>query len=216
MTGLRTEETVVLRMDARADEPGGLTPDGGSMCVRRAKKSKKFNNYVQVHEGLKLVMRAHRIWHEQRYPLSPYYFPGRDRKALGHIDNSVLTKALGRLYQVYLKFREKERNPKKSPDKRFLTKKYTSHGASRAFYVLVRRSQGISDSQIAFELNQIGGVSTLEQVYGLPPEHWKNSDAPNLSWVPQGAAAWAKIKKADFSAMENKVAPEIEALSFDI
>jgi len=216
MTGLRTEETVTLRVDARPDEPGGLTSDGGSMCVRRAEKSKKYNNYVQVHEGLKFVMKAHRIWHEQRYPLSPYYFPGRDKKALGHINKSVLTKALDRLYQVYVKFREHELDLKKLPDQPYLTKKYTSHGAGRAFYVLVRRSRGISDSQIAFELNQIGGVSTLEQVYGLPPEHWKNGNAPELSWIPKGEPAWSKIKKVDFSALESKTSLGGEALSFDI
>lgn len=69
-TGLRSEETVLLRMEARSDEPGGITPDGGSMCVRRARKSKKFNLYVQVHEGLKLIRQAHEIWHAKRYPLS--------------------------------------------------------------------------------------------------------------------------------------------------
>lgn len=36
MTGLRTEETVGLRLDARQDEAGGVTPDGGTLCVRRA------------------------------------------------------------------------------------------------------------------------------------------------------------------------------------
>jgi len=40
MTGLRSEEAVQLRLNARPNEAGGLTPDGGSVCVRRADKSR--------------------------------------------------------------------------------------------------------------------------------------------------------------------------------
>ena len=96
LTGLRTEETVTLRMDARTDEPGGLTPDGGSLCVRRAKESSRENPYVPVNRGLREVLTAHKIWHDQRYPLSPWYFPGRDRKTLTPIYKSALTRALDR------------------------------------------------------------------------------------------------------------------------
>jgi hypothetical protein len=177
MTGLRCEEAVILRMDARADEPGGLTLDGGSICVRRAAKSQRYNYYLEANEGLKLVMAAHKIWHAARYPNSPWYFPGRKGEGVSnHVDKSALTKLLDRLYK-----------------RRILAKKYTSHGAGRAFYVLVRRSQRIPDPQIAYELNQTGGVATLEQVYGLPPEHWKNGNAPMLSWIPK-RPAWTRIK----------------------
>jgi hypothetical protein len=212
-TGLRSEETVALRMDARQDEPGGLTPDGGSLCVRRAKKSEKHNIYVQVHEGLRLVLEAHKIWHEHRYPLSPWYLPGRDRKKLAHIDKGGLTKALGRLHRVYVNFRKDEKDPKKFPSQPYLARKYTSHGVGRAFYVLMRRSQGIQDRQIAYELNQIGGVSTLEQVYGLPPEHWKNGNAPKLSWIPKGEPAWAKIKGINFSKLASN---SVHATTYEI
>jgi hypothetical protein len=215
-TGLRSEETVLLQMNARSDEPGGFTADGGSMCVRRAKKSKKFNLYVQVHEGLKSIRKAHAIWHAQRYPLSPWFFPGRSRKSSGHVDKSSLTKSLDRLYQVYVNFRKTEKDPKKFPKKPYLTRKYTSHGAGRAFYVLVRRSQGASDPQIAYELNQIGGVGTLEQVYGLPPEHWKNGNAPRLSWIPTAPPAWTKSQDIDFSPLQPKQVTPGDALTFDI
>lgn len=177
MTGLRCEEAVILRMDARADEPGGVTEDGGSLCVRRAAKSQRYNYYLEVHDGLRLVLAAHKTWHAARYPNSPWYFPGRkDEGVTHHVDKSALTKLLDRLHR-----------------KRILAKKYTSHGAGRAFYVLVRRSQRIPDAQIAYELNQTGGVATLEQVYGLPPKHWKNSNAPMLSWIPK-RPAWTRIK----------------------
>jgi hypothetical protein len=78
----------------------------------------------------------------------------------------------------------------------------------------VRRSQGVGDAQIVYELNHTGGVGTLEQVYALPPEHWKDGKAPNLSWIPNGPPAWTKIKKADFSTLKHNQAAR--ALSFDI
>ncbi len=176
-SGLRTEETVLLRMDARSDEPGGLTPDGGTLCVNRAKKSTKYNPHVQVNDGLKQVLEAHRAWHAKRYPKSPWYLPGRDKEALKHVSKSALTKALDRLY-----------------DQGTLKRKYTSHGAGRAFYVYVRRSQGADDPQICYEINHTGGVGTLESVYGLPAKHWRDGKAPNLAWIPTGAPAWTRIE----------------------
>jgi len=75
-----------------------------------------------------------------------------------------------------------------------LDKQLTSHGA-RSFYVWARRSQGVSDSQIAFELNQVGGVKTLEQVYGRVPKHWQDpTKRPNFSWIPKCEYAWTVIK----------------------
>src|SRR5208283_4415313 len=132
----------------KSDEPGGLTEDGGSMCVRRAKKSSCDNPYIEVHAGLKQALKAHKAWQRKRYPGSPWYFPGFDKPMEGPVNKSALTKALARL------FANSERNKKVSdPKKRLpeLRKKFTSHGA-RAFYVFVRRSQGATDSQIAFEI----------------------------------------------------------------
>jgi integrase len=193
MTGLRSDEAVHLRMNARATEAGGLTPDGRNMCVRRAKKSSKFNVNVRVHPGLDAVLAAHRIWHAARYPLSPWYFPGRNRLALKHTDKSALTHALNHLFQ-----------------KGKLLRKYTSHGGGRAFYVYARRSQGADDPQICYEINHVGGVGTLEQVYALPAKHWQNGEAPGMDWLPKGAPAWSKIKKVDFSSLDRAAALEFE------
>jgi len=200
-SGLRTKEAVSLRLDAGATEPGGLTPDGKNLCVRRAKKSKRQNPYVRVNDGLDQILAAHKIWHAQRYPLSPHYFPGRDRKAGKAINKSILTKALKRLHRVYLDFRKKEKDPKKFPEKPYLTKKYTSHGAGRAFYIFARRCQGASDPEIAYEINHTGGVATLESVYALPARHWRTGEALGMNWVPKGLPAWTKIKKVDFSGL---------------
>jgi hypothetical protein len=75
-----------------------------------------------------------------------------------------------------------------------ITKKLTSHG-DRAFYVLVRRSNGIHDSQIAAELNQIGGLETLRTSYGVVPQHWLEGKGPKLKWLPADRKdyAWSAL-----------------------
>jgi hypothetical protein len=70
-----------------------------------------------------------------------------------------------------------------------LKKHFTSHGM-RSFYVWARRSQGAGDPRIAYELNQIGGVKTLEQVYGRIPAHWEEGGVVPWSWLPTGKFAW--------------------------
>ncbi len=162
MTGLRTSEALALRMDARSDEPGGLTADGGSLCVRRVKKSGRDNPYVQVHDGLRQLLDVHRAWHKARYPESAWYFPGREVDSDRPVDVGVLTKALARLHRT-----------------KRVKKKITSHGL-RAWYVLVRRSNGISETQIAWEINHLGGVGMLEKgVRRRPPAlgGWQGPEA---------------------------------------
>ncbi|MEY4199472.1 MAG: hypothetical protein RLZZ265_1212 [Verrucomicrobiota bacterium] len=171
--GLRSGEALSLCMDARADEPGGLTKDGQSLCVRRSKDPRRNNPYVFVHSEFKQLLAAHRRWHEQRYPESPFCFPGRDRDRAQPVAVGALTQALARL---------RKRGQ--------LKRKLISHGM-RAFYVLVRRSNGASDSQIAWEINHVGGVHTLESVYGGVPPHWIQGKGPKLSWLPSGAPAWS-------------------------
>lgn len=212
-TGLRSEEAVLLRMCDRSDEPGGLTADGRTLCVARAKKSQLQNTHVEVHPGLREILDAHIKWHHNRYPRSQWYFPGRDADGGKHVCKGSLSSALNRLYQAYATFvkakqaaqqkrnRGKELEPEElalleqeCPTTPYLAKKYTSHGAGRAFYVYVRRSQGIEDAQIAYEINHTGGVTTLSTVYGLPAKHWRDGKGPNMSWTPKGKRAWANIK----------------------
>jgi len=209
-SGLRSEETTLLQMNARSDEPGGLTENRKNLCVRRADKSTKQNPIVKVNEALAKILTAHQIWHRQRYPLSPWYLAGRDRKAGKSVNKSALTKALDRLYQVYVDFRKAEPDATKFPTKPYLTRKYTSHGAGRAFYILARRCQGAGDPEIAYEVNHTGGVGTLESVYALPAKHWQTGEAPGMSWLPKGAPAWSKIKKVDFSALDAAAAADYQ------
>ena len=172
-TGLRTNEALALRLTAQPNEPGWRTADGGSLCVRRSKKGPRENPFVEVHPQLQTLLKAHADWYRQRHPGSPWFFPGREPGA--PLTACALTHALARLYAT-----------------KVISRKITSHGL-RAYYVLVRRSQGISDTQIAWEINHVGGVGTLEKSYGGVPQHWRDGKAPQLTWLPTGAPAWARL-----------------------
>jgi hypothetical protein len=91
-----------------------------------------------------------------------------------------------------------------------LTKKLTSHGG-RGFYVLVNRSNGVHDSQTAAELNQVGGLETLRESYGVIPQHWLHGKGPKLKWLPAEKKdyAWAKL----FTKLGLKVGDEVPAPS---
>ena len=72
-TALRTEEILMLRTDAKPDQPGFIRPDG-NMDVFRTKEGA--NPYVFIHEGLRALLKAHAVWKAVRYPKSPWFFPG--------------------------------------------------------------------------------------------------------------------------------------------
>lgn len=174
-TGLRTSEALGMRWDAAPNEPGWTTSDGRSLVVRRTKKGSRENPCLEVHPDLRRLLDALRVWRQRRHPESPWFFPGRsdlDRP----VYKGALTHALDRLLE-----------------KKLVARKFTSHGM-RAYYVLVRRSNGISDTQIAWEINHVGGVSTLESVYGGVPAHWRDSKGPRLGWLPASdPPAWERI-----------------------
>ena len=173
MTGLRSCEVLKWRTDAGPDDPGYVTPDVKSLRVWRGKGQHAVNPYVKVHDGLAALLDAHRKWKEDRYPNSPWYFPS-PRKAQGPVWKGALTHALGRLH----------RNGK--------IRKLTSHGG-RAYYVTVRRSHGIPDSQIAFEIGHTSAGVTLAAVYGGVPPHWVTGEGPKMEWLPSGKPAWELI-----------------------
>ncbi len=171
--GMRTEETIKLRNDARnMEQPGFIL--GESMYVRRALKNGD-NPAIYLHPDGQILLGAMRQWAKVRYPKSPWLFPGRG--GVEHMGEGVLTKRLELLFQSGR-----------------LTKKLTSHGG-RAHYVLVRRSNGIHDGQIAAELNQIGGLETLRTSYGVVPQHWLEGKGPKLKWLPADKKdyAWSAL-----------------------
>ena len=173
-TGLRTCEALQLRTDAKPYEAGWISPDGKSVCVRRAKNQQSVNPLVRVHDGLAAWLKAHREWKQNRYPDSPWYFPSYRNPDTAHSDVGALGQALRR-------------------HEKTIGRKITSHGM-RAFYVTVRRSHGIPDIQIAWEIGHTSAGKTLASVYGGVPPHWLMDDGPKLQWLPaDGQPAWEAI-----------------------
>jgi len=179
-TGLRTVEVLQLRTDAVPFTEGWISPDGKSLCVRRAKGQANVNPFVAVHEGIREWLEAHEKWKQAFYPASPWYFPSPYDPSQP-VDISALSHALCRLRKP--SGRGKEKRPAK------IGRKITSHGC-RAFYVTARRSHGIPDVQIGWELGHTSLGKTLADVYGGVPPHWLIGDGPKMSWLPAGRRAW--------------------------
>ena len=176
-TGVRTCEALQMRTDAKPYEPGWITADGKSLCVRRVKNQEAVNPFILIHDGLAAWLTAHRIWKASRYPNSPWFFPNYREPDLRPVDVGALTQAL------------RTRRVK-------IGKKITSHGM-RAVYVTVRRSNGIPDIQIAYEIGHTSAGKTLAAVYGGVPPHWLVGDGPKLTWLnPNGRQAWEAINSA--------------------
>lgn len=173
-TGLRTCEALQMRMDPQPYEPGWITNDGKSLCVRRAKGQEAVNPFVRIHEGLAAWLKAHKEWHQRRYPDSPWFFPNYRDPDNKCVDSGALGHAL--------KLRREK-----------IGKKITSH-AMRAFFVTVRRSHGIPDVQIAYEIGHTSAGKTLASVYGGVPPHWLLEEGPKMKWLPEtGKPAWESI-----------------------
>ena len=166
-SGLRTIE--VLKWGTK--DFGSLTPDGKYLNVWRCKNQHNANPYVDVREGLEALLKAHATWKSENYPDSPHFFPSH---CGGVVDKGALSHALRRIAPT-------------------LKKKLTSHGM-RAFYVLVRRSQGASDEQIAWELGHQSNGACIRSTYGGVPENWRKGGGPNLKWLPTNVKpAWETV-----------------------
>lgn len=153
LTGLRLGE-YLLRWDAAAGQPGWIC--GGLrnglevqvLCISREKHG--LNPAVAIHPSLEAFITAWRAYAHRHWPTSPWWFPrasSPDQPA--HVDDSprdllAASRALG------------------LPGR-------TSHGL-RAFYVTVRRSQGVSDAQISEELGHRSGAGLIARVYGQPQQ----------------------------------------------
>jgi hypothetical protein len=172
LTGLRTCETLLLRRNAKPNEPGWCSEDGKSLYVWRAKGQENVSPCVLINEGLRETLAALDQWIKDNYPDSPWFFPSPlDPSKPVHKDS--LGQALRRL---------RERLPRK----------LTPHG-NRGLFVTVRRSHGILDSQIAHEIGHTSAGRTLAQCYGGVPSHWLTGDGPKLSWLPTGKPAWSVL-----------------------
>lgn len=170
-TGCRTNEVLRWRMDASKRGEPGFIEDGKWLWLHRSKRGVNPWVVLENRPEMAALMAAHSEWHRINYPASPWYFPSP-----GNPDRPLriwaLTARLGDMHRVG-----------------DLRRKITSHGL-RAFYVLVRRSQGIADGQISAEIGD-RTIALIENTYGALPANWQGGDA--VSFMPRTKApAWAR------------------------
>lgn len=167
MTGVRTNEALNLRWDATKGKPGFIE-DGQWLWLQRSKRG--VNPFVVLYPELKEMLGGLKEWHKANFPKSPWYFPSPRNEGQSAVNLTSLNHALIRISPLIC-----GGNPR------------TSHGL-RAYYVTLRRSQGIPDGQIAAEIGD-KTASLIETTYGSIPPNWRGKKA--LSWIPSGfSPAW--------------------------
>jgi integrase len=171
MTGCRTSEILRLRIDAAPRMPGCL--EGDWLWIARSKSG--VNPFVVLHPDLREAIKAHRAWLHARHPSVPWWFPSPRVKGQA-VDSHALAHALRRVTEAM-----------GIPAR-------TAHGA-RAYYVTLRRSQGIGDPQIAAEIGD-KSVALISNTYGQVPPGWRGG--PELSWLPSdGSGPWWSVLEGD-------------------
>jgi len=156
-TGCRTSEALRMRWDAEEGQAGYI--EGNSLYLERSKKG--INPEVEIHPALAQLLEAMKQWRTLRGIDSPWFFPGKDKTS--PVKGGSLSKALARV----------------APDA--VGHDVISHGL-RAYYVTVRRSQGINDGQIAWEIGDKSGPAIISSTYGDPPPSWKTG-GKKLEWM---------------------------------
>ncbi|KAF0178686.1 MAG: hypothetical protein FD161_1730 [Limisphaerales bacterium] len=165
MTGTRTSEALRLQWNAKPKEPGFVEKEW--LWLRRSKGG--VNPFAMIHPALQKCLTALAAWRRSRFPSSPWYFPSPDDPTQP-VDDCALSHALRRISPVVCQA------------------KRTAHGL-RAFFVTVRRSQGISDGQIAAEIGDRTGAAIIASTYGAVPPNWRGGS--EISFLPvKGKPAW--------------------------
>lgn len=159
LTGCRTSEILNLRTDALPRKPGSI--EGDWLWIERAKRG--VNPYVLIHPDLRECIAGHQRWlaalpAEWR---GPWWFPSRRMKGQ-RVEKASLVRALKRMTGV-LGLADR-----------------TAHGL-RAYFVTVRRSQGVMDGQIAAEIGD-QTVALISSTYGQVPPGWRGG--AELGWKP--------------------------------
>jgi len=170
MTGCRTSEIVRLRWDAKDRTEAGFV-ENDWLWLNRSKNGVR--PWSHIHDSLKECLEALKRWRLWRNKTGPWWLPSSHSGKEIPLNASSLTKSLARA------------------SRSVCGKHRTSHGL-RAYYVTVRRSQGIGDGQIADELGDSSGASTVVASYGGIPDNWRGGEG--LTWMPKGEPAWAMLK----------------------
>lgn len=112
-----------------------------------------------------------KLWHDTRYPKSPWFFPSYSapEQAVGV---QSLAHALRREVTELIEAGKLPQDARR-----------TSHGM-RAFYVWVRRSEGIADGIIAAEIGDVTGAAIITKHYGPLPPNWRDSKEGKVTWLP--------------------------------
>jgi integrase len=167
MTGCRNKELRRLRLDAKSiDEPGYI--ENGFLFIRRAKSG--LNPWINLENGFGEMVESFLQWHQTRFPNSPWFFPGRT--PMEPLQKDSFRHALYRGCEACGLIRS-------SP-----------HGL-RSFFVTKRRSDGVSDVQIAAEIGD-RTVALISQTYGDVPPNWFGKK--QLSFYPsEGEPAWVQM-----------------------
>jgi integrase len=180
LTGLRPGEPGLLRWDATwADgrpQPGCRykTADGATLlAVERLKGG--INPAVVIHPALAEYLAKWETACRTRWPQSPWFFPDPADPRQPYVDpeDNRARMAIA-LAGATAALKIAHRKPH----------------AMRAYYVRVRRSQGIDDSRIALELGQGSGASIIVQTYG--DSHGIFGDG-RFDWRPAAAVAGAPV-----------------------
>lgn len=157
-TGLRAGEAGIIRRDGKGEQPGAMlivTREGAAVRLMRVDREKGGTNpAVRVHAALESFLAAWNAYHaaQDDWNDTQWLFPNPSLPKLpfvawAAVDHSSLGKLLtAAVQELGIAHR-------------------TPHGM-RAFYVQVRRSQGISDAMIGDELGHKGGAAVVVKVYG--------------------------------------------------
>jgi integrase len=188
LTGLRPGEPGMLRWDATwsdgRPQPGCRyqTSDGATlMAVARLKGG--INPAIVVHPALAEFLAKWETACRTRWPDSPWMFPDPAAPKLPYVDpEDKRTRLLYALEAATTALKLPHRKPH----------------AMRAYYVRVRRSQGIDDARIALELGQGSGPSIVVHTYG--ESHGIFGDG-RFDWRPAAPVAGAPVPVAAWDLM---------------
>lgn len=166
MTGMRTNEVIRLRLDAKPGEAGFIEGD----CLHIARSKKGVNPFIRIHAALHQLLSAFEAWRKTVAPENPHWLPGKC--GVGHVHRNTLTKALA------------------TSCTKLGLPMFTSHGL-RAFYVTTRRSEMVPDAVIAAEIGDKTGAAIIVSTYGGLPPNWAEASAGKTGWLPKKSSpAW--------------------------
>lgn len=159
-TGCRTSEALRCCAAAKSRYEAGFV-EGDFLWLKRSKGG--INPFVMIHPALRRLLDTLFAWHRKTWAKSPWLFPSPRNRGDSPVDPCALGHALTRICRLAA------------------LRHITPHGL-RAYFVTVRRSQGINDAQIAAEIGDKTGPTIISQTYGDIPPNWKG--APGLTWEP--------------------------------